>query len=110
VTGKKWLNSMRPVEVRDDEEDEVCPWEEEGIAAAGDGVARERGGDLDASIPPPVPLTLRRPRGRPPGRGGGGGVKKNPMDISEKDLTVLRLGAHGIFNISFDANGHVILP
>ena len=30
--------------------------------------------------------------------------------LSERDLTVLRLGALGIFNVSFDAFGHVILP
>ena len=108
-TGNKWLDKQRPAFVRDDDDDGQCAWELEGVAPA--EVARS---DDELELP------QRKRRGRPPAPPGarrstrhGGGSQKHPLAedyLSERDVTVLRLGAKGNFNVSFDEFGHVILP
>jgi hypothetical protein len=52
----------------------------------------------------------RRPRGRPLNSRKPRAHPLSEDNLSERDLTILRLGAKGIFDVKFDASGHVILP
>ena len=131
LQGTKWLNAQRPSVVRDDDDDGLCPWEEEGVAPAGAGLPAQeeavhvikRGRGRPAKGPPkpskefflsmPTETVLGETRGNWEKRRGGTQRHTHKLsedNLSERDLMVLRLGALGIFNVSFDEFGHVILP
>jgi hypothetical protein len=129
LQGTKWLNAQRPSEVRDDDDDGLCPWEEEGVAPAvvpaqeeaAHVMKRGRGRPAKGPPKPSKDFFLSMPTGPVLGETRGGGARRrggtqghthrlSEENLSERDLTVLRLGALGIFNVSFDEFGHVILP
>ena len=122
MSGKKWLDAVRPATVADDEEDELTPWEIDGVSPAISEAGREGGEDSQTPVRRgrgrrPQANTKRqngvqeqrRPRGRPVG-GGGNAASWGEDSVSAKDLAVLRLRALGIFDAQFDKEGRLILP
>ena len=91
--------------MRDDDEDGVCPWEATVNAHDGGG-----GGGGDAAAGEAVTAPRRR-RGRP--AHSRNKMRTHPLsehNLSARDLTILRLGAKGFFDVQVDEMGHVILP
>jgi hypothetical protein len=80
------------------------------------GVAgRPRGGEDTASELQTIALT--KPAGRPRGAHTHRAREKKKQfhpgaedNLPEQDLTILRLGAKGHFNLQFDSKGRLILP
>ena len=129
--GKKWLDSSRPAVLKDDD-DVMCPWEEEGVApAVWDGAG---GGDTQPAGVLEQAARTRRGRGRPPrahtlaragGAGGelhvsehgrrrvGGATRRHALSEDNGSLrqaALLRLGARGIFNVEVDELGRLVAP